>query len=93
MLVRRFPIVCLSLAAACVLALLASAAPQENYDREGYARSHVQFLVLQLDQWSKEFPHQFHLAIMRPPVDSSKLSEGVKAAPANWATRSSDWRH
>jgi len=63
-----------------LLALLASAAPQESYDREGYARDHVKFLVLQLDQWSKEFPHQFHLALMRPPVDASKLSEAAKAS-------------
>jgi len=80
MLFRRFPIACLSLCFACVLALLATAAPQENYDREGYARDYVKFLVLQLDQWSTEFPRQFHLAIMRPPVDASKLSEPMKAS-------------
>src|SRR5207247_4090528 len=36
------------------------------------------FLVLQLDQWSKEFPQQFYLSMMRPPVDATKLSEGAK---------------
>src|ERR1041385_653379 len=80
MLLRRFPVACLLLCFACLVALLATAAPQENYDREGYARDYVQFLVVQLDQWSKEFPHQFHLALMRPPVDSNKLSEAAKAS-------------
>src|SRR5258707_15105712 len=80
MLLRRFPIACLSLCFAGLLALLASAAPQESVDREGYARDHVKFLVLQLDQWSKEFPHQFRLALMKPPVDAAKLSEAAKAS-------------
>jgi hypothetical protein len=75
MLSRRFPI------AAYLLALVASASPQD-VDREAYAREHVLFLVLQLDQWSKEFPQQFYAALMRPPVDSSKLSEAAKAGPA-----------
>jgi hypothetical protein len=60
---------------------VASASPQD-VDREAYAREHVLFLVLQLDQWSKEFPQQFYAALMRPPVDSSKLSEAAKAGPA-----------
>ena len=64
---------------AFLLALLVSAAPQDGHDREAYAREYVQFLVLQLDQWSKEFPQQFYLAMMRPPVDAGKLSEGTKA--------------
>ena len=63
-----------------MLALVASASPQD-VDREAYAREHVRFLVLQLDQWSKEFPQQFYAALMRPPVDSSKLSEAAKAGP------------
>jgi hypothetical protein len=74
----RFPI------AACVLALVASASPQD-VDREAYAREHVRFLVLQLDQWNKEFPQQYYAALMRPPVDSSKLSEAAKAGPAELA--------
>jgi hypothetical protein len=61
-----------------LLALLVSAAPQD--DRDARAREYVQFLVLQLDQWSQEFPHQFYLAMMRPPVDASKMSAGAKAA-------------
>src|SRR5689334_2397141 len=79
MVIRRFPVACLSLSFACVLALLATAAPQESIDRESYARDYAKFLVIQLNQWSKEFPQKFHLALMRPPVDSSKLSEAAKA--------------
>src|SRR5215471_14380746 len=78
MLLRRFAI------AACLLALVASATPQD-VDREAYAREHVRFLVLQLDQWSKEFPQQFYAALMRPPVDASKLSEPAKAGPGELA--------
>jgi hypothetical protein len=66
--------------AACTLTLLTSASPQD-VDRDAYAREHVRFLVLQLDQWSTEFPQQFYAALMRPPVDSSKLSEAAKAGP------------
>jgi len=74
MFVRRFAI------AACMLTLLTSASPQD-VDRDAYAREHVRFLVLQLDQWSTEFPQQFYAALMRSPVDSSKLSEAAKAGP------------
>lgn len=63
-----------------VMALLLGAAPQGAHDREASAREYVQFLALQLDQWSHEFPQQFYMAVMRPPVDSSKLSESAKAA-------------
>src|SRR4029077_1082196 len=66
--------------AACLLALVGSASPQD-VDRQAYAREHVRFLVLQLDQWSTEFPQQFYAALMRPPVDSSKLSEAAKSGP------------
>src|SRR5689334_12282906 len=59
---------------------LACAAPQDAYDREASARDYVQFLVLQLDQWTQEFPQQFYMAAMKPPVDASKLSETGKAA-------------
>jgi hypothetical protein len=61
---------------------MAGAAPQDQFDREKSAREYVQFLVLQLDQWSKEFPQQFYVAVMRPPIDSSKLSEGAKTGAA-----------
>ena len=65
---------------ACMLMLLSTASPQD-VDREAYAREHVRFLVLQLDQWSTEFPQQYYAALMRPPVDSSRLSEAAKAGP------------
>jgi len=75
MCLRRSPLAC-----AFVIALRLSAAPQATYDREGNAREYVRFLVLQADQWSQEFPQQFYLALMRPPADSSKLSDAAKAA-------------
>src|SRR6266550_146332 len=80
MFLRRFPIVCLVVCALFSLALLVIAAPQPAVDREAYAREHVKFLLLQLDQWSKEFPQHFYTAVMKPPVDASKLSDGAKAS-------------
>jgi hypothetical protein len=68
--------------AICLLMVGVCAKSQDSFDREKSAREYVQFLVLQLDQWSKEFPQQFYAAVMRPPVDPSKLSEAAKAAPA-----------
>jgi hypothetical protein len=68
--------------AVCLLMVVVCARSQDSFDREKSAREYVQFLVLQLDQWSKEFPQQFYAAVMRPPVDSSKLSEAAKAGPA-----------
>src|SRR6266851_3326980 len=72
----------LAVCAGCLLMVGICANPQDSFDREKSAREYVQFLVLQLDQWSKEFPQQFYAAVMRPPVDASKLSEGAKAGPA-----------
>jgi len=72
----------LAVCAGCLLIVGVGASPQDSFDRQKSAREYVQFLVLQLDQWSKEFPQQFYAAVMRPPVDSSKLSEGAKAGPA-----------
>ncbi len=56
------------------------AAPQSTFDREASTREYVRFLVLQLDQWSIEFPRQFYMAAVKPPVDSSRLSEAGRAA-------------
>lgn len=78
MISRYFPIACL---VACSVA--ATAAPQDGYNRETYARKYVQFLVLELDQWTKAFPHDYNMALMRPPVDASKLSEGAKAGASD----------
>jgi hypothetical protein len=80
MLLRRFPIVCLVVCAVFLLAVLVIAAPQDAVDRDAYARDHVRFLVVQLDQWSKELPQQFYTAVMKPPVDATKLSEAAKAS-------------
>jgi len=57
------------------------AVPQD-FDREKSAREYVQFLVTQLEQWRTEFPQQFYAAVLKPPIDSSKLSEAAKAGPA-----------
>jgi len=59
--------------------LVVAAAPQD-IDRDAYAREHVRFLVLQLNQWSKEFPQRFYAAVMKPPVDSTKLSAAAKTS-------------
>jgi hypothetical protein len=72
---RQVPMVCL--VSAALLLTVPSVAQQEGVDREAYARERVQFLVLQLDQWSKDFPHQFYASLMK--MDASKLSEGTKA--------------
>jgi hypothetical protein len=79
---NRFAIVCLVL---CFVGLFAvpSAAPQEKYDRDAYAREYVQFLVTEVDQWTKGFPRQFYSALLQPPRDSSKLSESAKAGPSD----------
>jgi hypothetical protein len=63
----------------CAAWLLAA---QEPYDREKYARDYIQFQVDQLNEWNKEFPQQFYLAMMKPPVDAAKLSEAAKTGPA-----------
>jgi hypothetical protein len=57
---------------------------QDAIDRDAYAREHVRFLVEQLDQWSREFPQQFNAALMKPPVDASKLSETAKSGPSEF---------
>jgi hypothetical protein len=61
------------------LCLLASLLAQDGYDREASARNYVQFLVLQLDQWTKSFPGDYNAALLRPPVDAGKLPEAAKS--------------
>ncbi len=65
--------------ATLLFALVAAAAPQGEYDRAASARDYVQFLVLQLDQWTRSFPHDYNAALMRPPVEAARLSEGAKS--------------
>jgi hypothetical protein len=57
-------------------------APQQvTFDPNASARDYVQFLVSEIGQWTKDFPQQFYMAAARPPVDATKLSEGVKTSP------------
>lgn len=65
---------------AAALAAVAMALFAQEADREKYAREYVQFLVLQLDQWTKDFPHGYNLAIVKPPVDAARMPERAKAA-------------
>src|SRR5579864_6996628 len=80
---RHFAIAGVVLSFACLLGSLISAAPQEKYDRDAYAREYVQFLVQEIDQWTRGFPRQFYSALLQPPRDSSKLSESAKAGPSD----------
>lgn len=63
----------------CAAAILLHASPQTTSDADTRAREYVQFLVLQLDQWTHELPQAYDIAMMRPPVDVSALSEAEKA--------------
>ncbi|MES1257340.1 MAG: hypothetical protein ABUS51_02875 [Acidobacteriota bacterium] len=69
--------------AVCAAMVQSSAAPQSAADAETRAREYVQFLVQQLDQWTRDFPQAYNLALVRPPVDTASLSEGAKAGAAN----------
>lgn len=60
------------------LAVCLAAQAQDGVDREKYAREYVQFLVLQLDQWTKGFPHEYNLALVKPPVEASRMTETAK---------------
>jgi hypothetical protein len=71
----RLPQLCL----VCAAVLVPSAVPQSAADRETRAREYVQFLVMQLDQWTRDFPHAYDMALMRPPVDAGALSESARA--------------
>jgi hypothetical protein len=82
MVVHRSRVAGIAAGAVLLLALFVRASAQDQSDREAYARDYVHFLVVQLDQWSKEFPREFYKASMQPPVDASKLSEGAKAGAA-----------
>jgi hypothetical protein len=69
---RRFVLLSLAVFAAGLLA-------QDGFDRDAYARDHVKFLLDQLAQWTKDFPQAYNAALLKPPVDASKLSESAKA--------------
>src|SRR5262245_24831005 len=57
-------------------------ATPQDFDRDKSAREYVRFLVLQLEQWSTEFPKDFYAASMKPPVDSTRMSDAAKAGPS-----------
>ncbi|MCU1329862.1 MAG: hypothetical protein JWN34_5232 [Bryobacterales bacterium] len=69
--------------AVCAAFLVPLATPQRSTDADVRAREYVQFLVLQLDQWTTDFPQAYNMAMMRPPVDAASLSEGAKAGATN----------
>ncbi len=73
----------LAVCAGCLLMVGVGANPQDSFDREKSAREYVQFLVLQLDQWSKEFPQQFYAAVNSP--------KAPKRGPLSLANPSSAW--
>jgi hypothetical protein len=64
---------------ACALLAAPAAVSQSTPDREIRAREYVQFLVQQLDQWTRDFPQAYNMALVRPPVDAAKLSEAARA--------------
>ena len=70
-------------AALCAATVLSPAAPQAASDGEMRAREYIQFLVQQLDQWTRDLPQAYNLAMVRPPVDVSALSEPEKAGAGN----------
>src|SRR5579875_175868 len=62
------------------------AVPQQvTFDRDASARDYIQFQVAEIEQCARDLPQRFYSAAARPPVDSSKLSEAVKASPDEFA--------
>jgi hypothetical protein len=75
---RHIPVVCL-LSSVALFVTLPTVAQQDGVDRDKYAREQVQFMAMELDQWTKDFPHQFYAAMMKPPMDANKFSDAMKA--------------
>jgi hypothetical protein len=67
-----------SLSLLCLLSAL-TLYPQTNFDRDASARDYIQFLVVQLDQWTASFPRDYNAALMRPPIDAAKLPEAARS--------------
>jgi len=63
--------------------LLAPLLAQSDFNREASARDYVQFLVLQLDQWTATLPRDYNAALMQPPVDAGKLSDSAKSGASD----------
>ena len=66
---------------ACVvgLALLLTAAAQTRYDRAARAREYVQFLVVQLEQWTEEFQRLRKLNAQLAGGESKPKTQGRRA--------------
>jgi hypothetical protein len=80
MLLRTISTACITLCFALLPGPAPAGPPQQaDQDREARTREYVKVLVVEVDQWTKDFPRDFYMAAARPPVDSSKLSESVKA--------------
>jgi hypothetical protein len=62
-----------------VCAVFVPPALPQDAAREARAREYVQFLATELDQWTRDFPKAYDMAMVRPPVDASRLSEDAKA--------------
>jgi hypothetical protein len=58
------------------MALLAtvSLSAAQDYDRQAYARDYVRDLTLELDQFTRKLPAAYDQALLKPPVDISKVS-------------------
>src|SRR4051812_48706997 len=69
--------------AVCAAMIVPSAVPQSIPDPDTRAREYVQFLVTELDQWTRDLPQAYNLAMVQPPVVASRLSEPAKASAAN----------
>ena len=62
----------------CAVLFAVSAGPQSLPDSATRTREYAQFLVQQLDQWTRDFPQAYNMALVRPPVDTARLSESAK---------------
>src|SRR5215469_575066 len=70
-------------AALVAAVILSPAAARPGSDADSRAREYVQFLVQQLDQWTRDLPKAYDMAMMRAPVDVSALSEAEKSGADN----------
>lgn len=75
---RHFTVACLGVLAMALAATLAVSAPQD-YNKDAYAKDYVRDVLTQLDQWTKSLPQDYNQAILKPPIDASKLSPVAKS--------------
>jgi len=64
--------------------LVPAASPQGDAEREKRANAYIQFLVIELDQWTRDFPQAYNMAMMRPPVEAARMSETAKSAASDF---------